>query len=237
MKKHIPNFITLLNLLSGCIAIVFVFENITLASCLVGIAAVFDFLDGFAARLLNAKSKFGKELDSLADVVSFGVAPGFIMFYLIQINSFQLTLSISQFNYLPFIAFIIPLFSALRLAKFNIDTRQEEIFYGLPTPANAILIASLPLILYAEPAYTIFDLSSIQSLISNSYFLILLTVVLSILLVANIPLMSLKFKTFNWTNNRQRYVFIGLSIIAIVLLQFSSIPIILLLYLILSFVF
>lgn len=229
MKKHIPNFITILNLLSGCIAITVAFQgNLILASWLMGLAAIFDFLDGMAARLLNVKSAIGKELDSLADMVSFGLLPGVIVFQLLSLNPNIIS------PLIPYIAFLIPAFSALRLAKFNTDTRQEEMFYGLPTPAVAILIASLPLILNQHAVIFGMDFSFIKQFLSNWYFLVSLTVLLSWLLVAEIPLMSLKFKSFGWTENRTRYVLILLSIILLICFQFAGVPLIILLYIILS---
>lgn len=234
IKQHIPNTLTLLNLLSGCIAIVFAFEDIILSSYLVGIAAIFDFLDGFAARLLKAKSKIGKDLDSLADMVSFGVVPGIILFRLIEISVMNEDYDGYFLNFVPFIAFLVPLFSALRLAKFNTDTRQEELFYGLPTPANAILIASLPLILNQHTMIFGMDLSFIKSLIVNSYFLISVTIILSYLLIAEIPLLSLKFKSFGWEKNKARYVLLFLSLILLILIQYVGIPVIILLYILIS---
>src|ERR1700740_2323055 len=144
MKKHLPNAITCANLFSGCIGIVFCFkENLIYAAYAIFLAAIFDFFDGLASRVLQSFSGIGKDLDSLADMVSFGVLPSVIIY--------ELFLQAPQIEhvstYLNYIAFLIPVFSALRLAKFNIDERQTEIFIGLPTPANAILIASLPLIL------------------------------------------------------------------------------------------
>jgi len=234
IKEHIPNILTLLNLLSGCIAIVFAFENIILSSYLVGIAAIFDFLDGFAARLLNVKSKIGKDLDSLADMVSFGVVPGIILFRLIETSVINEDYYAYFLSFVPFIAFLIPLFSALRLAKFNTDTRQEEMFYGLPTPANAILIASLPLILNQHTYIFGVDFSFLISLISNLYFLISLTIILSYLLIAEIPLLSLKFKSFGWEKNKARYVLLFLSLILLILFQYAGIPLIILLYILMS---
>ena len=143
IKNHIPNAITLLNLLSGIFSIYFGMEgNLLFSAYCIFIAAVFDFFDGFAARLLHAKSDIGEQLDSLADVVSFGVAPGFIMFHMIK-----LSLGLDFESSLPFFGFIIPLFSALRLAKFNVDENQTDSFIGIPTPAVALLIASFPLII------------------------------------------------------------------------------------------
>ncbi len=229
MKKHIPNFITILNLLSGCIAITVAFKgNLILASWLVGLAAIFDFLDGMAARLLNVKSAIGKELDSLADMVSFGLLPGVIVFQLLSLNT-----NINS-PLIPYIAFLVPAFSALRLAKFNTDTRQDEMFYGLPTPANAILIASFPLIINQNMGIFGMDLSFIHSILVNSYFLVLTTLLLSWLLVAEIPLMSLKFKSITWAENKARFVLLILSAIMLVVFQFAGIPIIIFLYIIIS---
>lgn len=234
IKHHIPNFITLLNLLSGCIAIVFIFENqLTIAAYLIGLAAVFDFLDGFFARLLKAQSPIGKDLDSLADVVSFGLVPGMILFKLLG-YSIGISTNTGITAFIPFIAFLIPLFSALRLAKFNNDKRQTEVFMGLPTPANAILIASFPLILIQQSTLIGIDILSIQSLFLSTVFLIAITIFLSYLLVAEIPLLSLKFKTFGWEENKIRFTFLGISGILLILLYYSAIPLIILIYILLS---
>jgi CDP-diacylglycerol--serine O-phosphatidyltransferase len=229
MKKHIPNLLTVLNLLSGCIAITAAYQgNLMLASWLIGLAAVFDFFDGMAARLLKVKSALGKELDSLADMVSFGVVPGVIVFQLLNLNPDI------QSYYISYIAFLIPVFSAIRLAKFNTDARQEDMFYGLPTPANAILIASLPLILNQQIEIFNLDLNFIKPFISNAYFLVSLTVLSSWLLVAEIPLMSLKFKSVGWAENKTRYILILLSLLFLILIQFAGIPMIIFSYIILS---
>ena len=234
IKNHIPNFITLLNLLSGCIAIVFIFDDqLVMASYLIGLAAIFDFLDGFLARLLNAKSSIGKDLDSLADVISFGLVPGLILFKLIN-YSFENFMNSGITILIPYIAFLIPIFSALRLAKFNNDERQQDVFIGLPTPANALLIASFPLILIQKSTLVGIDISSIHSLFYSTVFLIALTILLSYLLIAEIPLLSLKFKTYNWNENKIRYIFLGISCILLILLFYSAIPVIILLYILLS---
>ncbi|MDR1950913.1 MAG: CDP-diacylglycerol--serine O-phosphatidyltransferase, partial [Bacteroidales bacterium] len=143
MKKHLPNTITLANLFCGCLSIVATFSGqIGMAGFLIFLAAIFDFLDGFFAKLLNAQSELGKQLDSLADIVSFGVAPAMIAFRIMHVHYDKL-----PFEFFPYIAFVMVLFSALRLAKFTIDTRQTEHFIGMPTPANALFWASLPLVL------------------------------------------------------------------------------------------
>ena len=230
MKKHIANFVTSLNLLCGCIGIGMVFmDRHDMAAYLIGLAAVFDFMDGMVARLLHIKSEFGKELDSLADVVSFGVLPGIIMFSMLE-KAFRETEGIGHF--VPFIAFIIPVFSALRLAKFNIDTRQTDSFIGLPTPANAIFFASIPLILLHQPEQT----SLISYILGNPGILIILILLFSFLLVAPLPLFSMKFKDLSWSGNHMQYILIGSSVILLIFLQYLAIPIILLLYILLSII-
>ncbi len=227
---HIPNAITLLNLLSGCFSIVSAFEGDLVGSAyFVFLAAVLDFLDGTFARILNARTEIGKQLDSLADMVSFGLAPGFILFHLINDSLIISGMQITD-NFLPYIAFLVPVFSAVRLAKFNIDTNQENSFIGLPTPANAILIASFPLILYYENQNSFITLNILQ----NTWVLISLSVLLSGLLVANLQLMSLKFKSLNFSDNLSKYIFLILSIILLISLKFLAIPIVILLYVVVS---
>lgn len=237
IKNHIPNFITLLNLLSGCIAIVFIFQNqLEIASYLIVLAAFFDFMDGFFARLLKAQSPIGKDLDSLADVVSFGLVPGLILFKLIG-YSIGISINTGIINLVPYIAFLIPLFSALRLAKFNNDKRQTDVFIGLPTPANALLIASFPLILIQQSTLIGIDILRIQSLFLSTVFLIAISILLSYLLVAELPLLSLKFKSFNWEENKIRFLFLAISCLLLILLYFAAVPVIILLYIFLSLVF
>jgi len=235
IKKHIPNGITLLNLLSGCIAIIFIFnDDLQVAAYLIFLAALFDFLDGMAARILRVKSDIGKELDSLADIVSFGLVPGFIMMKLLQSSFEVISVNTGFTTVIPYVALLIPAFSALRLAKFNTDSRQIERFIGLPTPANAILIASLPLILIQNSTLAGIDIAIFQSMVNNGWFLISLTVLLSYLLIAEIMLMSLKFSEVNKQKNQVRYIFIGTSLILILFLFFAAIPFILLLYVFMS---
>lgn len=235
IKKHIPNFLTCMNLVSGCYGISYLTSHslgskgLLVACACIGISCLFDFFDGFAARLLKVSSDIGKELDSLADVVSFGVLPGFIMFYLIARPDYITPGSgFEVVGYLPYIAFLIPVFSALRLAKFNIDTRQTTSFIGVPTPANSIFIASLPLIRKFSSTYPGF--------IFDQYFLVCLTLVLCYLMVAEIPLFALKFKDFSWKQNKIKYIFLAISLLLILLLNFISIPIIIILYIILSLI-
>lgn len=232
MIKTIPNILTLLNLFCGCIAIVLVFNGAyTHASWLIVIAAVFDFLDGTAARLLNARSELGKQLDSLADVVSFGVAPASIM-YALMVNS--MGYAVGGYVYLTAVpAFFIALFSALRLAKFNIDNTQTHSFRGLPTPANALFISALPFI--HLDAVSKGGFHAMPGSWFNSYYVLLsLTLLLSFLLVSNLPLMGLKLKSLSWKENKYKYIFLILSAIMGIMAGFSAAPFILLLYIFLS---
>lgn len=235
----IPNIMTLGNLLCGCLGIVFVFEgNLLYASYLIFIAGILDFLDGFVARLLNQHSEIGKQLDSLADMVTFGALPSFILAKLIQlsINKDSILsdflpsnlLSQAHLPFLAYIAFVLVLFSCLRLAKFNIDTRQSDSFIGVPTPANAFLVAAFPLILEFNPEY--------KFLILNSTFLISYTLIMSYLLISEIPLFALKFKSFSWKSNQIKYIFLILSVILLISLQFVAIPLIIFLYIIMSII-
>ncbi len=241
LKKHIPNALTCCNLLCGCIAIEQAFEgNLVIAAYLVGLAAIFDFFDGFAARLLRVASPIGKDLDSLADMVTFGVVPGVVMFQLIEMSIFSYvnegTAAVQNFHekelalsgLVVYVAFLIPIFSAIRLAKFNNDNRQTSSFIGLPTPANAILICSFPLITANTNSLLASDI------IFNIYFLISITVLLSLLLITEIPLFALKFRTFSWLGNRTRYIFLALSVVLLALFQFVGIPLIIVLYVLMS---
>jgi CDP-diacylglycerol---serine O-phosphatidyltransferase len=222
VKKHLPNAITCANLFSGCIGIVFCFkENLIYASYAIFLAAIFDFFDGFASRVLQSYSGIGKDLDSLADMVSFGVLPSAIMYELF-LQGPQIRIS----PYLNFIAFLIPVFSALRLAKFNVDTRQAESFIGLPTPANAILIASFPLIIEQHTELTKYIL--------NPYGLSVFVIVMCALLVAEMPLMSLKFKNKDFQENIYRYLLLLFSAILILFFKFAAVPVVILIYITLS---
>lgn len=242
IKKHIPNAVTCGNLLCGCLAIASAFNgNLVGAAYLVGIAAVLDFFDGFAARLLKVGGEMGKQLDSLADMVTFGVVPGVIIYKLLSPDaSYTIHDAYFVFNrnpYVQYTGFIITVFSALRLAKFNIDTRQTTSFIGVPTPANAMLICSLPLIMFAQPAIAGMDKAAFTDLLlflNNTYFLVTLSLLMSCLLVAELPLFALKFKNFSWTGNKLRYSFLIISVLLLILFQFVAIPFIIFLYIILS---
>lgn len=235
INKHIPNFFTSLNLVSGCLAIVFAAKlEFSLALNFVIIAAIFDFIDGMSARILNVRSALGVQLDSLSDVVSFGVAPAFIIFQFMMENKSFLPESTLN-NIIPYFAFLIAVFSAIRLAIFNLDTRQSEYFIGLPTPANGLFFASLPFVDYKCTA--IIDLGSqFKNLFSNNYFMIIMVVIFSWLLVSNVKLFSLKFKSITWIDNQMKYVFIILSLINIILFSLQAIPIIIFLYIGLSII-
>lgn len=234
MKKNIPNYITLLNLLCGILSIVSLYSgSIEWSVFYIAFAAIFDFMDGAVARIFKFQSELGKQLDSLADMVSFGLAPGFIMFFLIRTSHPLPEIILNGFNIVPYIGFLIPLFSAWRLANFNIDVRQAEQFIGIPTPACALMVLALALI-----NQNIFSSASwMTELTGNSYFLISATLILSILLVAEIPLLSLKFKNLKWKGNQKRYILILLSIALIIAFQISAIPLIFLSYIIISLIF
>lgn len=226
MKQHIPNTVTCLNLFSGCLGIVFAFNGeLHFASYAILIAAVLDFLDGMLARLLNAYSELGKQLDSLADMVSFGVLPSVII-YQIFLLSPQTTQYSSWLNYS---AFLIAVFSGLRLAKFNIDTRQTENFIGLPTPANSLLIASFPIMIQNNNSF-------FMNYFMNPYFLFIFSLGMGLLLVSEIPLISLKFNSLKLSENFLRYTLIGSSLILLIIFQFAAIPIIIFLYFLISFI-
>lgn len=198
LTRHIPNTVTCLNLFSGCIACVMAFEaNYAWAAFFILLSAVFDFLDGMLARLLKAYSPMGKELDSLADDVSFGAAPAIMVFSLFKEVYYPEVLTGIQ-EYIPYIAFLIAIFSALRLAKFNIDDRQTSSFIGLPVPANALFWASL----------IVGTHDFLTSSHFNAFYLIVLVILFSGLLVSEIPMFALKFKNLSWRDNKTAFTFL-----------------------------
>ena len=234
--RHIPNFITSLNLASGFSAVIFAANGETVtASWLIVAAMIFDFLDGFSARLLNAYSDIGKELDSLADVVSFGVAPGIIIYNLL-INSFYsgAPADINAFSVntvlIILTAALMPVCAALRLAIFNIDETQAKTFRGLPTPANALAVISIVIAGHysASPAIIFFSASPV--------LLIIFTVILSILMVSRIPLFSLKVADFKLKGNEGRYIMIGFILIAFAILGIASATLIIPIYILSSLI-
>lgn len=219
IKKHIPNFITLLNLLSGCIGIVYAARGeLFPAAVLIWLAALMDFFDGFAARWLKVHSAIGKELDSLADIVSFGVLPSFLLFRMLS--------EISASAVLPYAGFLVALFSALRLARFNVDDRQSDSFIGLPVPANAIMISSYPLIA-GQTGFFLFE---------SSVWITILAILSAYLLVSDIRLFALKFKGFGWKKNRVKYIYLLVSVILLLVFRVIAIPIVILLYIIFSLI-
>jgi CDP-diacylglycerol---serine O-phosphatidyltransferase len=235
LKKHIPNFITTLNLFSGCIGIIIALKyRVDFAAYFIAIAALFDFMDGMAARVLHVKSEIGKELDSLADVVSFGVLPGIIMYQLMA-NSPNTPVAGSHLSIFSLIAFIIPVLSAVRLAKFNLDTRQTTSFIGLPVPANALFLGSLPL-MKMQAGYNE-SLSWLTAITDNYYILAIIAVGMSLLLVSEIPLISLKFRNLKFGENKPQFILVLFAVIAFALLTYTAIPLTILAYIVLSLVF
>ena len=239
LKKYIPNLLTLLNLLCGTIAVIFAVNNeLEIAAYFVLLGIFFDFFDGFAARIFKVEGELGKQLDSLADVVTSGVVPGIVIYKLLQtkntieiFNTEVVSWKTQEIELLPFFGLLFTLAAAYRLAKFNIDERQTSSFIGLPTPAATLVVLSLPLILNYS------SLEFATTLIENKWFLIGLTVVLSFLMNAEIPLFSLKFKDYSWKNNKVKFVFLILTIALVIGLQFIAIPLVILVYILFSIFF
>ncbi len=235
IKKHIPNLITLLNLASGLLAIIAIFKGYyDEAFIFVCLGIFFDFWDGFFARKFKVSGELGLQLDSLADVVTSGVVPGLMLFKLLQdiqeddTSKYFLTEELYYLGFVPYLGFIVTLASAYRLAKFNIDTRQTDSFIGLPTPANALLIMSIPMIQYAE------SYEWLVEALYNPFILLGITVLSAYLLNAEIPLFSLKIKDFSWDKNKLQVLFLGLSVVLLLVLEFTALPVIILLYIALS---
>ncbi len=216
LLRHLPNFLTCCNLICGCFGIILTLRHSAAEAAIwVWAACLFDFFDGFAARRLNVHSPIGKELDSLADMVSFGVLPSVAMFQMIGAHSTN--------EWLPFTGFSIAIFSALRLAKFNIDERQSDSFIGLPTPANALFVTGL-----------VFLGTPFDALLTRDYVLIILTILSSMILVAPLELFALKFKNFTWLDNRLRFTFLFISVLLLALWQAAALPLIILGYVLVS---
>ena len=229
IKKHIPNLITLLNLFCGCIAVVFVSEsNFVMAFYFVCLGIFLDFFDGFFARLFKVSSPLGLQLDSLADMVTSGVVPGYVMYSLFLKSANPHDIIGSAF--IPFLGFIVTLGSCYRLANFNIDTRQTDSFIGLPTPANALFILSLPLVLKFSDSLIIFEI------LSNHWVLLVITIFSAYILNAEIPLFALKIKKFNLKDNILQVVFLLISIVLVLLLEYLAIPLIIIFYVLLSII-
>lgn len=230
LLRHLPNALTCGNLLCGCLGLVEVLShNVSPAfgGIFIGIAAVLDFLDGFTARLLKVSSPIGKELDSLADVVTFGVLPAAMWFKVLQIWA-ELPESWAL------VAFLMAIFSALRLAKFNVDTRQTDQFIGLPTPANALLIAALTFVLesFDQDPLSVW----LSTVFTNPYVAVGFVGLMCYLLVAELPLLAFKFKSTGWRGNEARFILLGLSGVLLILLKFAAVPLILLMYVVASLV-
>ena len=243
IKRFIPNFVTLLNLFCGSIAVLFAVNNdFVSAAFFVFLGIFFDFFDGFLARKLSVQSELGVQLDSLADMVTSGLVPGIVMFKLIALatnepamasgNEWAGSMQWSGFNIalFPLIGLFVTLASAYRLAKFNIDEDQQTYFKGLPTPANTLLIVSLPLIMEFQNS------DAMNAIILNKWFLIILTMLSCYLLNSNIKLFALKFKDWSFKTNAVRYIFIILSLVLLIVFQFAAIPLVILLYICLSLV-
>lgn len=245
MKRHIPNLITLLNVFCGCVAAVFaVLNELELAAFFVFLGIIFDFFDGFAARILNEKSELGLQLDSLADMITSGLVPGIVMFQLLAMSikggwnitegafgpNLELFSNWTGNTILPFFGFVITMASAYRLAKFNIDENQASSFMGLPTPANALLILSLPLILLHH------SLDGLNDIILNQWFLIGMTILSAFLLNSKIELFALKFKNWSFQDNALRYIFIIVSLVLLITMKFLAVPLIIAFYILSSLI-
>jgi len=227
MKKHFPNFLTLLNILCGCLAALFAARgNMELTALFVFLGIFFDYFDGLAARLLGVQSEMGIQLDSLADMITSGLVPGMVMYHLMEMSQaghWTLPNEVPGFDgvsWFPYFGFLITLASAYRLARFNTDENQVSSFIGLPTPANALLILSLPLILLYQGNDTV------NALILNPWYLSAQTLVSSFLLNAPIRLFALKFRNWSFKDNALRYIFVILSLVLLLTLGFMSIPLI-----------
>lgn len=225
IKKHIPNIITLLNLFCGCIAVVFAFNlQFEMAFLFVSLGIFLDFFDGFFARMFNVSSELGLQLDSLADMVTSGLVPGLIMFQLMSASTS--TDLVSQL--FPYLGFIITLGSCYRLANFNIDTRQTDSFIGLPTPANALVILSLPLVLKNSESLILFEI------LTNQWILLLITLCSAYILNAEIPLFSLKIKQFSFAKYKLQISFLVVSVLLLIFFKFLGIPLLIFTYILLS---
>lgn len=237
IKSLVPNALTLLNLLSGLLAILFVVnQEFYGAFYMVCLGILFDFLDGFAARLLGVSSELGVQLDSLADMVTSGVMPGLILFYLLMesvgvtINSYANGSFLSNDLWIPLLGFLVTLGSCYRLAKFNIDKRQTESFIGLPTPANCLMIASLPLLVIEN------KIPLLSEWISSTWFLVSLAIISTYLLNSEIHLFSLKIKSKDWYQYKVQLLFVLFSILFLIVIGLYAVPFVILLYILLSLI-
>lgn len=248
--KQIPNLFTLLNLVFGCVAIVFILQNgivavtdangtqlldipekIWIATLFIVLAGVVDFLDGFMARIFKVASPMGKQLDSLADVVSFGVAPGMILYQMLRLSFAQGADGLDTLFIWPALAFILPAAAAYRLAKFNLATDQTENFRGVPTPAVGLVIASLPVLYWKT------DMEWVRDLLLSKTFIITHIIGLSILMVSNLPIMSFKFKDYSIGNNLHRYLVLAIGILSTIFLGWLAAPVTFIAYVLVSLLF
>jgi CDP-diacylglycerol--serine O-phosphatidyltransferase len=239
IKRLIPNLLTAGNLVGGILAIIFALTGrIDIAPWCIFASAVFDFLDGFAARLLKVQNDLGKQLDSLADMVTFGVAPGIMIMVMISswdegVNMFT-ALSFKENTELMGVGFIIPVFALFRLAKFNLDTRQTSSFIGVPTPATTLFFAVIPLLVISGMTGDVKWQHEMATILIHPIFLTISSVVMSILMLVELPLFAMKFKTFGWKGNEIKFIFLTICIGLFATLLFWSIPLIIILYIILS---
>lgn len=229
LKQHIPNTITCCNLVSGCLSILFLTSGMPVkAALMIFVAGLFDFLDGFAARLLHAHSPIGADLDSLSDVVSFGVAPGFIMHWLMS-RAQHPEITLLGLDLLPCLAFLLPVFSAIRLAKFNVDDTQTTTFRGIPAPGMAIFIVSLPL-----------ALSQVGHLTDGAlgYWACLgITLVFSFMMISRLKFFSFKMKSAKWEGNEVRWIFLIVAIVSYAIFRWLALPFVMMVYVLLSVLF
>lgn len=223
IKAQIPNLFTMLNLFCGCVALVMAIDlKFDMAFYFVCLGIFFDFFDGFFARKFAVAGPLGVQLDSLADMVTSGVVPGFVMLCLLSNKNY------STFNYLPYVGFIITLGACYRLAKFNIDERQSDSFIGLPTPANALFISSLPLIIVN------FTDTIVAEYLCNNWVLLTITFFSTYIMNAEIPLFSLKFKDFSFAKYKLQIFFLAISVLMLIFLQILAVPLIIIIYVLLS---
>lgn len=231
IKNNLANYVTCLNLLCGCLSILYSLRiDLQMAAVFIILAGVFDFFDGFVARLVQTKSIIGKDLDSLADVVSFGVAPGFIVFALFYYNIRFVGIDYDPFkNWFSFAAFLLPVCSAWRLAKFNNDTRQTDGFIGMPVPSMGYIVAGLPFILYQgnTPEW-------LSDFLLHPITLLFLIALLCYLMLSEIPLLSLKFKTYGFKENMPRYMVVITGAVLLAVLQLKAMPLIIIAYILIS---
>ena len=237
MKKHIPNAITTLNIICGCFAISTAFDgNLDTAAYFLIVAAACDFADGLAARALKVSNALGEQLDSLADMISFGLAPGILLYqFLKHLNTVNEVPFFTQNPWIYYLAFLIPVFSAFRLAKFNIDEREGSSFYGLPTPANAGFFF-FSIIIYLHPDLPKFiNINGIvNTIIGNPFIMLSLGIIFSFLLIAEVPMFSLKFKNMKWKDNKLPFTFILLWLFLLTTTNIFAMPAIVIIYILFS---